>query len=197
MAINRSVGQQAVSVAEHNSHGWRAKVRAPFPSKRALESAGPHAGRDLADAVHLFAAFTVIIQACSKLPFSAAPRPAQDWLARASEAFERERLYLVRLTSAVGPLPSTPGRGGNRSEPRRGPPCARNAGDVGAAGQRTWRRDRAGWRLVADPPAARPRRRARRNRAAGALASRRSFGGRGGRHGADNAGKRARSGIWR
>ena len=25
------------------------------------------------------------------------------------EAFERERLYLVRLTSAVGPLPSTPG----------------------------------------------------------------------------------------
>ena len=33
----------------------------------------------------------------------------QDWLNRASEAFERERLYLVRLTSAVGPLPSTPG----------------------------------------------------------------------------------------
>ena len=31
------------------------------------------------------------------------------WLDRASEAFERERLYLVRLTSAVGPLPSTPG----------------------------------------------------------------------------------------
>ena len=35
--------------------------------------------------------------------------PVQDWLARASDAFERERLYLVRLTSAVGPLPSTPG----------------------------------------------------------------------------------------
>jgi hypothetical protein len=33
----------------------------------------------------------------------------QDWLGRASDAFERERLYLVRLTSAVGPLPSTPG----------------------------------------------------------------------------------------
>jgi hypothetical protein len=33
----------------------------------------------------------------------------QDWLTRASEGFERERLYLVRLTSAVGPLPSTPG----------------------------------------------------------------------------------------
>jgi hypothetical protein len=33
----------------------------------------------------------------------------QEWLSRASEGFERERLYLVRLTSAVGPLPSTPG----------------------------------------------------------------------------------------
>ena len=30
-------------------------------------------------------------------------------MARAAEGFERERLYLVRLTSAVGPLPSTPG----------------------------------------------------------------------------------------
>ena len=34
---------------------------------------------------------------------------AREWLSRASEAFERERLYLVRLTSAVGPIPSTPG----------------------------------------------------------------------------------------
>jgi hypothetical protein len=33
----------------------------------------------------------------------------RDWLTHASDAFERERLYLVRLTSAVGPLPSTPG----------------------------------------------------------------------------------------
>ena len=30
-------------------------------------------------------------------------------MTHACEAFERERLYLVRLTSAVGPLPSTPG----------------------------------------------------------------------------------------
>jgi hypothetical protein len=35
--------------------------------------------------------------------------PVHDWLGRASDAFERERLYLVRLTSSVGPLPSTPG----------------------------------------------------------------------------------------
>jgi hypothetical protein len=31
------------------------------------------------------------------------------WLGRAADAFERERLYLVRLTAAVGPIPSTPG----------------------------------------------------------------------------------------
>ena len=36
-------------------------------------------------------------------------KSAQAWLRQASEAFERERLYLVRLTAAVGPLPSTPG----------------------------------------------------------------------------------------
>jgi hypothetical protein len=34
---------------------------------------------------------------------------AQQWLGRAADGFERERLYLVRLTAAVGPLPSTPG----------------------------------------------------------------------------------------
>jgi hypothetical protein len=35
--------------------------------------------------------------------------PVRDWLREASDAYERERLYLVRLTAAVGPLPSTPG----------------------------------------------------------------------------------------
>jgi hypothetical protein len=35
--------------------------------------------------------------------------PIHFWLARAAEAFERERGYLVRLTAAVGPIPSTPG----------------------------------------------------------------------------------------
>ena len=32
------------------------------------------------------------------------------WLAQASEAFAGERLYLARLVSAAGPLPSTPGQ---------------------------------------------------------------------------------------
>ncbi|MCL6697592.1 hypothetical protein LZ496_02170 [Sphingomonas sp. NSE70-1] len=33
----------------------------------------------------------------------------RDWLRQASDSYERERLYLVRLTASVGPLPSTPG----------------------------------------------------------------------------------------
>lgn len=32
-----------------------------------------------------------------------------DWLGAAANAFERERLYLVRLSAAAGPPPSTPG----------------------------------------------------------------------------------------
>ena len=38
-----------------------------------------------------------------------APGGARDWLRDAADAFDRERLYLVRLTSAIGPMPSTPG----------------------------------------------------------------------------------------
>jgi hypothetical protein len=75
-----------------------------------LEASGRHSGRDLADAVHLLCGLhghhpgliEIALQRCSK-------GPVLDWLTRASEGFERERLYLVRLTSAVGPMPSTPG----------------------------------------------------------------------------------------
>jgi len=75
-----------------------------------LEATGPHSGRDLSDAVHLLCSLhgrypgliEIALQRCAN-------GEAQLWLSRASEAFERERLYLVRLTAAVGPMPSTPG----------------------------------------------------------------------------------------
>jgi hypothetical protein len=75
-----------------------------------LEASGPHLARDLADAVHLLCSLhgrhpgliDIALQRCPK-------GEVRNWLDRASESFERERLYLVRLTSAVGPLPSTPG----------------------------------------------------------------------------------------
>jgi hypothetical protein len=75
-----------------------------------LAASGPNAARDLADAVHLLChlygrhpgLIDLALQAC-------AAGPARDWLKDAADSFERERLYLVRLTASVGPQPSTAG----------------------------------------------------------------------------------------
>jgi hypothetical protein len=111
MASSRTVDRQPVSVAEAhfarvNDYGC---VRHPH-LLALIEGSGAHSGRDLADAVHLLCSLHgrhpgLIELACTSSPDQA----AHAWLERASEAFERERLYLVRLTSAVGPMPSTPG----------------------------------------------------------------------------------------
>jgi hypothetical protein len=122
MGLNRSVGHrgqqnaaavvgQQVSVAQ----AQLARVAEEGCARHAylnalLEASGRHSGRDLADAVHLLCSLhgrypgliEIALQRC-------AAGPVREWLARASDAFERERLYLVRLTAAVGPLPSTPG----------------------------------------------------------------------------------------
>ena len=106
-----SVGSRPVSVAEAhfarvNDYGC---VRHPH-LQALIEGTGPHSGRDLADAVHLLCSLHGRHPGLIELAFTASPdRGADPWFARASEAFERERLYLVRLTSAVGPIPSTPG----------------------------------------------------------------------------------------
>jgi hypothetical protein len=124
MAINRSVdrkgshqgnallGTKQVSVAE----AQLARVAGEGSARHSylgslLEASGPHSGRDLADAVHLLCSLhgrypgliEIALQHCSKT------EAAHYWLAIAAESFERERHYLVRLTSAVGPMPSTPG----------------------------------------------------------------------------------------
>ena len=111
MAVSRSVNQQPVSVAEAQLARVAGEGCARHPHLNALlESSGPHASRDLADAVHLLCSLhgrypglvEIALQRCTD-------EQTRTWLDRAAEAFERERLYLVRLTSAVGPLPSTPG----------------------------------------------------------------------------------------
>jgi hypothetical protein len=111
MAINRSVGQKSVSVAE----AQLARVASEGCARHShlnslLEPAGPHSGRDLADAIHLLCSLHGHYPGLIEIALQRCPKgTVHDWLSRASDGFERERLYLVRLTSAVGPLPSTPG----------------------------------------------------------------------------------------
>jgi hypothetical protein len=111
MAVNRSVGQQQVSVAD----GQLARIAGDGSARHQylnalLEASGRHSGRDLADAIHLLCNLHGRYPGLIEIALQRCPKgAAQEWLSRASDAFERERLYVVRLTSAVGPLPSTPG----------------------------------------------------------------------------------------
>jgi hypothetical protein len=111
MATNRSVDQKPVSVAEVQLARVASEGCARHPHLNALlEATGPHSGRDLADAVHLLCALHGRYPGLIEIAVQRCPKgESQKWLARASEAFERERLYLVRLTASVGPTPSTPG----------------------------------------------------------------------------------------
>ena len=111
MAINRSVDRQTVSVAETQLARVAGDGCARHPHLNALlEASGPHTGRDLSDAVHLLCSLHGRHPGLIEIAVGhCANSSTQKWLIEASEAFERERLYLVRLTSAVGPLPSTPG----------------------------------------------------------------------------------------
>jgi hypothetical protein len=111
MAINRSVGVQPVSVADAQLARVASEGCARHPYVQTLlEASGPHCARDLADAVHLLCSLHGHYPGLVEIALQRCPKgESREWLERASDAFERERLYLVRLTSAVGPLPSTPG----------------------------------------------------------------------------------------
>jgi hypothetical protein len=116
MVTNRSVGrpfgagQQAVSVAELQLARVADVGCARHTHLNALvEGSGVNSGRDLADAIHLLCALHGRPPAMMEVAYGRSQGPAREWLEQASEAFERERLFLVQLTSAVGPIPSTPG----------------------------------------------------------------------------------------
>jgi hypothetical protein len=169
MAIHQALERPMLDVAEAQAarvaaHGLGAHRHA---AKLAI-AAGPEAARDLADAVHLLCALYGRHPGLVELALGhVAPGPVRDWLIEASNAFERERLYLVRLTAAVGPLPSTPGSGETESvlgqqrhaletlalSERRG--CALGATTALVSDWATLRRvlDRAAARMGVDVPA--------------------------------------------
>lgn len=110
--VHSGVARQ-VSSAVADAHAARLGAAGSGAHAHAQDLAGPLApyrARDLDDFVHLLCAVygrqpTVVELALGSAP----PAPVRAWLESATSAFERERLYLVRLTSAVGPVPSTPG----------------------------------------------------------------------------------------
>lgn len=111
MPINRSIEAKPVSVAASQL----ARVAGGGSARHShlsslLEASHIHAGRDIADAVHLLCSLHGRYPGLIEIALQRCPKgPVRQWLSHASDAFERERLYLVRLTAAVGPLPSTPG----------------------------------------------------------------------------------------
>ena len=75
-----------------------------------LAASGPNAARDLADAVHLLCNLYGRHPGLIDLALRACAAGASRYcLKNAAESYQRERLDLDRLTSAVGPLPSTAG----------------------------------------------------------------------------------------
>ncbi len=75
-----------------------------------LVASGPTLARDLADAVHLLCHLYGRHPGLIDLAIQAGSAGgAAGWLKHAADSFERERLYLVRLTAGVGPQPSTAG----------------------------------------------------------------------------------------
>lgn len=135
MAINRSLDPKPFGVAEAQIARVAADGCARHPHLNALlEKSGPNCGRDLADAVHLLCSLHGRYPGLIEVALQRCPsQNAQSWLQHASEAFERERLYLVRLTASVGPLPSTPGA----AETESSLSAARHALETLATSERT------------------------------------------------------------
>lgn len=90
-----------LSAAGAVCHAHAADLAAPL---------APYRARDLDDFVHLLCALYGRQPSFMDLALATSPSgPVGRWLELAANAFERERLYLVRLTAASGPIPSTPG----------------------------------------------------------------------------------------
>lgn len=111
MATKQALDRSALTAAQLQLTRVETQGCVDHPYRLALMNAGgPTANRDLSDCVHLFCSLYGRYPGLIEIALGSCPAgPVRDWLREASDAYERERLYLVRLTAAVGPLPSTPG----------------------------------------------------------------------------------------
>ena len=111
MAINRAFDRTAMTAAQAQLARVDAEGCADHPYRQALlDAGGTSANRDLADCIHLFCSLYGRYPGLIEIALNnCVAGPVREWLREASDAYERERLYLVRLTASVGPLPSTPG----------------------------------------------------------------------------------------
>ena len=111
MAGNRLAERPKLSVA--SAHAARLAAAGSGLHPYVEDLAGPAPGiiaRDFDDLVHLLCSLYGRHPGIIDLALALCPAgEVHDWMSAAADAFERERLYLVRLSSAVGPLPSTPG----------------------------------------------------------------------------------------
>src|SRR5438270_12578168 len=98
MAVNRSLGVKPVSVAEAQLARVAGEGCARHPHLSALlEASGPQSARDLADAVHLLCSLHGRYPGLIEIALQRCPKgEARSSLARAIDAFARERLYVVR-----------------------------------------------------------------------------------------------------
>lgn len=153
MAVNRIVGLNPVSVAEAHL----ARVAEEGSGQHAhlaalLANSGPDAARNLADAVHLLCSLHGRHPGLIDIAAQRSTGPVRDWMVEAGSAFERERLYLLSLVSAVGPLPSTPGN----AETEAGLAAQRNALEILGASERRGCALGASCALIGDWAAIRP-----------------------------------------
>jgi hypothetical protein len=96
-------------VAEHGTGSH------PYLASESLTK-GHDSTRNLADAIHFLCALHgrhpgIVDHAATRT----VEPGGRAWLLQAAEAMADERLYLTRLSVAVGPMPSTPGSNGSES----------------------------------------------------------------------------------
>ena len=113
MAVSSELLRAAPSAA--NAHAARLAAAGsgghPYAQDLGRPVGGPTLPRDLDDLVHLLTALYGRQPGPIDLALLRGPAgPVRTFLAAAADSFERERQFLLRLSAAVGPMPSTPGQ---------------------------------------------------------------------------------------